>query len=137
GRRLPDRRAAVHPDLVVLGPRVVADLAGARNRIEGPDELAASRVVRLHAAADAALAAGKAGEHEPIVVERRARDRVALLPALGLHRPRDVAGRLVERDELAVELADVDLAVPETDAAARPAAADGVVRRVQVRAVIP
>ena len=32
--------------------------------------------------------------------------------------------RLIERDELAVELADEHLAVAERDAAARPAAAD-------------
>src|SRR5688572_1377935 len=34
GRRLPNGRAAVHPRVVVAGPRVVAELAWTRNRIE-------------------------------------------------------------------------------------------------------
>ena len=56
----------------------------ARDRVERPHELAVSRVVRLHAPANAHLAAREAGDDEAVVVERRGRDRVALLPALGL-----------------------------------------------------
>ena len=101
----------MHPEIVVLRPRVVAELAGPGDRVERPDELAALRVERLDAAADAVLGAGEARDDEPIVVERCARDREPVLPALGLHRPRDFAGLLVERDELAVELADEHFAV--------------------------
>ena len=99
------------PQIVVLRPRVVADFAGPGNRVERPDELAAPRVERLDAAADAVLGAGKARDDEPIEIERRARDREPVLPALGLHRPLDFAGLLIERDELAVELTDEHLAV--------------------------
>src|SRR5690606_42010397 len=131
GRRLPDRRAAVHPDVVVLRPGLVAGLAGAGDRVERPDETAVVRVVGLHAAANAALGAGEAGDHEAVVVELGASDAVALLPALGLHGPEDAAVALIERDELAVELADEDFAVAQADAAARPAAADRVDRRIE------
>ncbi len=137
GRRIPNRRAAVLPDLVVLRPRVVADLARARDRVERPDELAVLRAERFHAAAHAFLAAREARDDEPVVVERRRRDRVALLPAFRLDRPDDLAAALIERDELAVELAREHLAVAEPDAAARPAAADRLVRGVEVRAVFP
>src|SRR6185295_1923190 len=124
-------------DLVVLRPRVVADLAGPRDRVERPDELAVARVERFDAAANAALAAGKSRVDEAVVVERRRRDRIAFLPALGLHGPRDLARALIERDELAVELADEDLAVAKAQPAARPAAADGCVRGIEIRAVLP
>ena len=44
---------------------------------------------------------------------------------------------LIERDELAVELADEHLAVAEREPAARPAAADHVDRVVELRFVGP
>jgi hypothetical protein len=47
------------------------------------------------------------------------------------------AGSLVERDELAVELPDINLAVAETQAAARPAAADDADRVVEAGAIRP
>src|SRR5690606_6909987 len=136
-RRLPDRRSAVLPDLVVLRPRVVADLAGAGDRVERPFELAGRGVESLDSPADFSLAAGEAREHETVVIERRARNRVALLPALGLHGPDDFAAGLLERDELAVELPDEDLAVAEADAAAGPAAAHGVVGGIELGAILP
>ena len=111
GRCLPHRRAAVLPDLVVLRPGFVARLAGARDRIERPLGCAVFRAERLHAAADAVLGAREARDHEAVVIKRSGRDAEPVLPALGLHGPRDLAGALIERDELAVELADEHLAV--------------------------
>src|SRR5690606_1464285 len=86
---------------------------------------------------NAALAAGEARDDEAVVVERRARDRVALLPALRLHGPDHLPARLIERDELAVELTYIDFAVPDADTAARPAAAHRVVGGIEIGAVVP
>ena len=123
-RRLPHGRAAVQPRLVVLWPRVVTDLPRARNRVERPDQAAVFRVVRLDAPARAVFAAGKADDHHPVVIEGRGGNRVAVLPALRLDGPRGFARSLVERDQPAVQLPDVHLAVAERDAATRPSAAD-------------
>ena len=136
GWGIPDRRAAVLPEVVVGRPGVVAGLARSGHRVERPRELAAVRLERFHSTANAAFAAGERHDHETVVVQRRGRDREALLPAFRLNRPRDVTRALIERDELAVELADVHAAVAERHAAARPAAAHRVVLRVEIRAVV-
>src|SRR5689334_21803767 len=125
------------PDVVVLRPRVVAELAGTGNRVERPLERSVVRVVRLDAAADAVLGAGKAGDDESVVVQRRAGNGVALFPPLGLDRPRDRAGALIERQQLAVQLADEHLPLAEANAAARPPAADGVDLFIELRFVSP
>ena len=136
-RRLPDGRAAVAPDIVVLGPSVVPELAGPRHGKECPDQRAVVGIVGLYAAAHAKLGAGKARDDEAVVVQRRARDREALLPLLGLDAPGDFTRALIESDQPAVELAHVDLAVPERDTAIRPAAADGRDRGIELRFVGP
>ena len=63
--------------------------------------------------------------------------RESVLRFLCLRRPRGLAALRVERDELAVELADEDLAAPGCDAPVRPAAAHRFVVRVEVRVVVP
>lgn len=135
--RLPDGRAAVLPRVVVGRPRVVTDLARAGNRVEAPQLLPRRPVERRDPTADPIFTSGDAGVDPAVVVERRARDRVPVLPARDLRRPDDLAGLLVERDELAVELADVHLAVAERHASARPAAADGRDLLIQLRPVLP
>ena len=65
GRRLPDRRTAVLPRVVVLRPRLVTGLARTGNRVEGPDQPAVLRVVGLEAAARAAIAAGETDDDHP------------------------------------------------------------------------
>src|SRR5215467_14758751 len=55
GRRVPDGCPAVLPEVVVLRPRLVAELTGTRDRVKGPDERAVLRVERLDAAANTAL----------------------------------------------------------------------------------
>src|SRR5690606_7003284 len=77
-RRLPDRGAAVLPDVAVLRPRLVPELAGPGDRPEPPDEIAGLGVVRIDAAARAEHAARRPGIHEPVEIARCARDRVAL-----------------------------------------------------------
>src|SRR5262245_13512172 len=64
GRRLPDRCAAVLPELAVLRPGLVADLPGTRDRIERPGELAVLGVERLDAPADSEFGAREARDHE-------------------------------------------------------------------------
>ena len=89
----------------------MADLAGPRNGIERPFELAGLRVECFDAAARAEIAAGEARDDLAVVVERRARDAEAELRVLGLNGPGDFARALIERDELGVELPDEDFAV--------------------------
>ena len=115
----------------------MARLAGSRNRIEGPDQLAVLRVEGLHAAARAAVPAREARDHHAVVVERRAGDREVLLPALGRDVPNRLARRAIERDEPRVEPTDEDLVAAHRDAAARPAAADRRELGIEVRRVLP
>ena len=98
GRRVPDGRGAVHPDLVVLRPRVVADFAGPWDRVERPRELAVARIERFDAAPNAAFPAGEARVDEPVEIERRTGDRETFLPALRLHGPDDTTVALIEGD---------------------------------------
>src|SRR5439155_26677398 len=95
------------------------------------------RVVRLDAAARAAIAAGEADDQRPVEVQRRCGDREALLPSLRLNRPRDFASRPIERDEPAVELADEDFVVADRDTLVVPAAADRSDLRIKIRRVLP
>src|SRR5262249_16619157 len=125
-RRLPDGCAPVFPRVVVLRPAVVAELAGARDRVERPLQGAGACVECLQPPAGRPVAAGKTGDHQTVVVERGARDRKPVLPTLSLRRPGDLPGALVECHELAVELSHEDLAVPQAEPAALPAATDAV-----------
>src|SRR5690606_18264956 len=77
-RRLPDRGAAVLPDVDVLGPCLVPELARTGNRPEPPDEIAGLGVVGIDAAARAEHAARRANINQSVEIARRARDRVAL-----------------------------------------------------------
>ena len=122
--RLPHRGAAELPDLVVRGPRIVADLAGPGDRVERPDQGPVVRVIGLHASADTVFRTREPGNHQAVIIERRACDRQAVLPALGLDGPDNVAAVPVQRHQLAVELADENLALTEPDPPAGPAAAD-------------
>ena len=107
------------PDVVGAGPGIVANLARTGNGVEGPGKRPVARIKRLHSAADAVLGACEAGNDQPVVVQRRARDTETVLPAFRLHRPEHGAGLLVERHELTVQLASVDPAVAQANAAAR------------------
>src|SRR5207244_11224090 len=90
--------------VTAVRPAVVADLGGAWDRVEAPQLLACLRVERGDAAADLILAARNACVEATVVVQRRGRDRVAVLPARNPGRPHDLATLLVERDQLGFEL---------------------------------
>src|SRR6185436_12226470 len=100
---------------------VVTDLAGARDRVERPDDLAVACAERLDLAAARHFAAREAGDDHAVEIERRARDREAASPRLGLDGPDDFARALIERDEPRVVESDEDLAFAHRDAAARAA----------------
>ena len=84
----PDRAAAVLPGVGIAEalrvgfgqrlPRLVAGLAGRRNRVEAPCLLAGRRVVGGDEAADAVLAAADADDHLVLDDQRRVRDRIAV-----------------------------------------------------------
>src|SRR5436190_22305206 len=107
----PRRAAAVHP--AVAGPRLAARLAGRRYRPEAPPRLAAPRVVRVEEAADARFAAADPDDHLVVDDERRGGDRVPRRVLADVDRPSLDAGFRVERDEIAVERADIDRAVAD------------------------
>src|SRR4029078_5060391 len=90
---------------------------------------------RLEPAARRTIAAREARDHEAVVVKPRRRDKKAVLPAFRLRRPGDRAGPLIECDELAVQLTDIDLPVAEREPATRPTAADAVVLVVELREI--
>jgi hypothetical protein len=115
----------------------VADFPRPRDRPEFPIEITGFRVVGAEAAADPELAAGDAGVDAAVVVERRRGDRLAVLPFADLGLPFDFAGRLIEGDEAAVELAEEDHPLAQRHPAIGPAAADGVDLFGQFRFVDP
>ena len=141
GRRLPDRAAAIQVDLAVrvagLRPGFAAELARTGHRIEGPCQRAIIGVVGLDAPPDAAFGAGKAGDHQAVVVERRAGERIAILPPLGLRFPRDLARCPVQGDQVRIQLPDEYHVLRQADAAAGPAAADHVDGLIQAGLVGP
>src|SRR5204862_37027 len=73
--------------------------------------------------ARAVVGAAVADHHLAVVDPRRAGDRVFLARREGLRAPHLVAVFRVDRDQPAIQCADVDLAVPRRDAARRRAAA--------------
>ena len=125
----------------------MAGFAGTWNRVERPQQTAVLRVVRLDAAARAAIASGKTNDDHAcpersrgavgLDVQRSGRDREILLPALRLNRPRDLAGRAIERHEPGIELPDEHLVVTDGDALVVPPAADGRNVRIEIRGVLP
>ena len=134
---LPHRRPAIHPHRVVLRPGIVAEFAGAGHVIEIPHQFARGCVVSFHTTADTAFAAGKTGDHKAVVIQWRAGDRIAFFPAFSLNFPNNGAGVHVERFQFAVELADVDTTIAQSNSAAGPAATHCVNQEIQVGFVFP
>src|SRR5262245_3992701 len=110
--------------IVGLRPGVGAEFAGRRDGPEAPFFLAGLGVERREEAARLPISAGNAGIDDAVVEQRRGGNGVAILPAGEAGSPDFLAGLSVEGNEIAVELAEKDLAVPHRDAAVVPAAAD-------------
>jgi len=65
----------------------MAGVPGSRNRVEGPERFSGPCTECAHSAASCKLPSGEPGDDHALVVQRRARDREAVLPALCLYRP--------------------------------------------------
>ena len=107
-------------------PRLVARLAGARDRVGPPDLAAGLLVVRGDRAAHAVLAPGEARHHEVLRDRGRRGDRVALLVVHDLRLPQLLARARVEGDQHGVEARHEELAVRVGDAPVVEAAAGGL-----------
>ena len=88
-----------------------------------PDDLAGVGVARLDPADDAELAARHAGDDLALDDHRRGRVAVAGLEVVDVFLPDDLAGLLVEGDELGVEGAEDHLVLVERGAAVHDVAA--------------
>src|SRR5262249_39817541 len=106
----------------------------------GPDPpllFAGSGIERRQESARRAVAARDAGVDHAVVIKRRCRDRVAVLPAADLRLPELLAGLGIERHHVAVEIAEEYFAVADRDAAIVPTAADCVDALIDVGAMLP
>src|SRR6202050_3178104 len=99
----------------------------ARYGVETPAKCAAFQVIRGQIAAGAVeIGTGTAHDDEVAGDYRRGRQRVGCLWAAGRQRidfPQPLAGRRVERVQIAVERTDVDAAVPDGNTAVNGVAA--------------
>ena len=124
------RRSAAACGYIGIRPRLAAQLAGIRNRIEAPDAPARLRVVRVDVAAAGEVAAGDADDHFVLHDQRRRRDRVRFLQIADGHVPEDRAGLAFERDQMRVERAHVEAIAEQRESAIHRAAAH---RRREIR----
>ena len=130
GHRVPHRATAARrlPDAVrpggarlrrhdAVGRRAVGFAIRIGRGVETPDQLPRLRVIGREVAADAVLGAAVPDQHRAFDHPRRTRDGVGLGLIDGDHRPDWRAGLRIERDQPAVEGADVHLPAPQRDAA--------------------
>src|SRR5438132_11521872 len=123
--RVPDRGAAAHRMVGAGRPGLAATLPRPGQRVPAPLDLAGLGVQRGDAPTHAELAARDAAVHEALVVEWRARDGVAVLPLLDGRLPLHLAGLHVQRDDVRVELTEVEQPLAHGETAVDPAAAHG------------
>ena len=123
--RAPRRRPAVQPRVGAGGPRLVAGLAGPRDRVAAPQLLAGRGVPAVEEAAGGGLAAGHPRDEDPVGHDGGARRVVALRPVGELLVPQLLAGLHVEGEDVVVdghpeETALVDHRPAPVEAAAPP-----------------
>src|SRR5437660_6511677 len=144
--RMPDRAAtAVTPPLAVPGLRdhldglaLEAVLRVAGHRVEAPGHRAGLGVIGRDVPAHAEVGASVADDHLALHDSGRAADGVVLRLVDGQRLPHLLARLRIERDQPAVEGADVDLARPDGDAAVDHVAASlGAVRSGDLRIELP
>ena len=112
----PGRASAGFP--VVALPGVVARLAFAGNGEGPPQFLAVVGIERDDIAADAELAAGATDDDLSVDDQRHQGQILALLVVLHLGVPEDLAGLGVERHDMVIRCREIELVLPQADAAA-------------------
>src|SRR3989475_6373914 len=144
--RMPDRAAtAVTPPLAVPGLRdhldglaLEAVLRAAGHRVEAPGHRAGLGVIGRDVPTHAEVGASVADDHLALHDSGRAADGVVLRLLDGERLPHLLPRLRIERDQPAVEGADVDLARPGGDAAVDHVAASlGAVRSGDLRIELP
>src|SRR5215469_4425874 len=106
-------------------PGVAPGLARRRKRVGPPQDLAGLGVEGGQAAANAELATGDSGVDDPVVIERRIRNPITIVPVLDWRPPHLLAGFDVERDHIGVKLAEEQHPLAHRQPAVEPAAAHG------------
>src|SRR2546425_4604328 len=135
--RVPDGGAAAHRMVGAGRPGLAATLPRPGQRVPAPLDLAGPGVQRGDAPTHAELAARDAAVHEAVVVERRAGDGVAVLPLLDGRPPRHLAGLHVQRDDVRVELTEVEQPLAHGETAVDPPATHGGDLLVDAGPVLP
>src|SRR5262249_23628286 len=128
GSGFPDRRAAVLPALLAVLPGLVAGLAGARNGVGAPDLLAGVEVGAVDEAADTIFTAGAADDGDVAHDQWRSSERLGDCRIGDLALPGDLAGRLVDGDQPAVERDRDHLVLPQRNATVVDTAAGHITR---------
>src|SRR5215472_10161773 len=103
-------------------PGVASGFARRRQRVGPPQDLAGFGVEGGQSAANAELATSDAGIDDPVVIERRIRNPVTIVPVLDRRPPYLLAGLDVERDHIGVELSQEQHPLAHRQAAVEPAA---------------
>src|SRR5438876_9634800 len=123
--RVPDRGAAAHRMVGAGRPGLAATLPRPGQRVPAPLDLAGLGVQRGDAPTHAEFASRDAGVHEAVVVERCGREGIAVLPLLDGRLPLHLASLHVQRDDVRVELTEVEQPLAHGETAVDPAAAHG------------
>ena len=130
--RGPGGSTAAFPS-VRAAPGVVAGLAGSGDRVGGPGDLSALGVQGDQPSAGAEFAAGHPGDDVALHDQRSAGDRDAIGVVGNLRIPDHFAGLGVQRDDVRVDGAEVDVVTVEDAAPVDHVAADdgqGLVRKL-------
>ena len=104
GTRQPCRAAARLP--TVSAPGIATGLAGRRNRVRSPQQLAGLGIIGIDKAAHAGLGARDADDHFPVERERRECERETDRVVPDLDIPPHRAGPGVERHQVRIERPD-------------------------------
>src|SRR5215469_16889214 len=125
GGRVPDRRPPTHRIIRAGRPGIAAELAGSRQGIVPPKDGAGLGVQGGEAPAYPILPTGNAAVDDPVVVEWRAGDRVAIFIVLKRGLPDHFARLHVQSHDGGVELPEKQQPLTHRQTAVGPATAEG------------
>jgi hypothetical protein len=104
-------------------PGVAADLARAGEGVPTPQDVAGFGIESRQPASYAEFPSGVAAVDDPLIIKRRARYAVPVVPILDRRFPHLLAGLDVESNEIGVELAEEQHSFTHSQAAVEPATA--------------